>query len=87
MADTSNIKHPISGQDIHNSVLRFLEEGAIDLVCIATDLDFNRCSAMREKWGVEEGTKCNCWLEAYKAMYGVDALVDADLVDCGAIAK
>ena len=73
-----------AGVDIHHNVLQFLEEGAIDLVCIATDLVMDRCTTMRAKWGLadDSGTKCNCWMDAYKEMYGVTPTVDTTLTTC-----
>lgn len=73
-----------AGVDIHHWLLQFLEEGAIDLVCMATDLGMDRCYTMRDKWGVDNGTKCDCWLEAYKDLFGFDAVVDVELVECAA---
>jgi hypothetical protein len=73
-----------AGVDNHHHVLQFLEEGAIDLVCITTDLEMDRCDTMRAKWAVEAGTKCDCWQAAYKELFEVDAMVDVTLSDCAA---
>ena len=72
----------VAGNDIHHNILQFLEEGAIDLVCIATDLEMARCDTMRDKWEVEDGTKCDCWVEAYQDLFGSDTIADADLATC-----
>lgn len=60
------LKNP-AGNDIHHFVLQFLEEGAIDLVCVMTDLDgFERCPAVRDANGIiEPATTSNCWEAAY----------------------
>merc|ERR1719188_2799425 len=61
--------------DIHHNVLQYLEEGVIDLVCIATDLDMDRCKTMRAKF--TNAGRCDCWFAAYKAMYGAQPTVDS----------
>jgi len=50
--------------------LQFLEEAAIDLVCLATELDMpSRCDPIREKWGMVIGDRNNCWWAAYRSIY------------------
>jgi hypothetical protein len=75
------LKNP-RGEDIHHNVLQFLEEGTIDLVCIATGLKMDRCDAIRDKWEVGEDIKCDCWLEAYNELFGVEAIADEDVITC-----
>merc|ERR1712232_516999 len=58
----------------HHDILRFLEEGAIDMVCLVTDIDFERCDEVRGKNNLESGQYSNCWINAYKAIYGDSAL-------------
>merc|ERR550519_2814318 len=72
------MKNP-GGQNIHHFVLQYLEEGAIDLVCLATDLEMSRCDTMRELFSIESGTRCNCWFDAYEQIYGSQPSVDANL--------
>jgi len=61
------LKDP-DGQDIHHSVLQFLEEGAIDLVCLMTSLSMDRCDQIRATNNVVSTSAC--WEESYAAMYG-----------------
>ena len=63
------VKDP-KGQDIHHFVLQYLEEGTIDLVCLSSDLEMDHCDATRDNAGANKGDKCNCWFDAYKAIYG-----------------
>jgi len=72
------------GEDVHHYILQFLEEGAIDLVCLATDLEFDHCDTIRAKWGVERGQKCDCWVGAYQELFGVGPKLDTDLGTCEA---
>lgn len=69
-----------AGVDVHHNILQFLEEGAIDLVCLmAPSLVMDRCDVVRAKqfpndetaaeWCGETGT-CTCWKDAYTAIYG-----------------
>jgi hypothetical protein len=61
------LKDP-DGQDIHHSVLQFLEEGAIDLVCLMTSLSMDRCDQIRATNNVVSTSAC--WEESYVSMYG-----------------
>lgn len=62
----------------HHPVLQFLEEAAIDLVCLMTGLNMNRCADARPRVGMvdstEEGTEIvtsTCWQAAYSELYDV----------------
>ena len=64
------LKDP-NGQDIHHFILQYLEEGSIDLVCLSTNLNMTHCDVMRETAGATmDVDRCNCWFDAYKALYG-----------------
>ena len=66
----SYLKDP-KGKDIHHFILQYLEEGTIDLVCLSTDLEMEHCDVMRATAGATVGVdRCNCWFDAYKALYG-----------------
>ena len=74
--------------DIHHYILQYLEEGAVDIVCLSTDLDDSHCDAIREAameadvaWvlGVD---RCDCWFDAYEAIYGVCPVVDMEFYTC-----
>ena len=70
--------------DIHHYVLQYLEEGTMDLVCLTSDLVMEHCDAIREAAGwLNDGDRCNCWFDAYKAIYGECPVVDADFITCG----
>lgn len=64
-----------AGKDIHNIVLRFLEEGSIDLACLMTGgisgggKIMDRCYDISESQGIEVTTISDCWVPAYEAMY------------------
>lgn len=77
------LKDP-AGKDIHHNILQYLEEGAIDLVCLVTSLDMPvRCNPIREKWAASIDTSCNCFFDAYEAMYGVQPnLGDNKFTNC-----
>jgi len=77
------MKNP-NGQDIHHYVLQYLEEGAIDLVCLATDFEMSRCDTMRELFSIESGTRCDCWFDAYEGMYGSAPVIDQLFTTCTA---
>jgi len=63
------LKDP-NGKDIHHYILQYLEEGAIDLVCLSTDLEMEHCDGIRQVANATEGDDhCNCWFDAYKALY------------------
>lgn len=70
---------------MHNQILQFLEEGAIDLVCLTTDLVMERCDYIRGIMDAE-GKKCNCWFAGYEAVMGVAPNVDEMFVDCVPVA-
>eukprot|EP01083_Nonionella_stella_P003745 10762_1 len=72
---------PTPSGDIHNFVLQYLEEGTIDLVCLMTNLNMSRCDTIRERIG---GQYCDCWMEAYEAMYGEAPQTDMNFTECGA---
>lgn len=58
-----------NNQDIHNGVLQYLEEGAIDLVCVMTQLSMDRCTTMRTTLNIPTGGTSTCWQAAYDALY------------------
>lgn len=69
--------------DIHHYILQFLEEGAMDLVCLSTDLEMEHCDVIRETAGAEGGVdRCNCWFDAYAAIYGACPVVDMTFTTC-----
>lgn len=74
------IKNP-NGVDIHHNVLQYLEEGAIDLVCLSSDLTMtqgeDRCAEIRSHVNLASDKWANCWHAAYKGLYGVDPAIDA----------
>jgi len=72
-----------AGKDIHHYVLQFLEEGTIDLVCLSTDLDMEHCDTMRATAGATMGVdRCNCWFDAYNAIYGECPKFDMTFTTC-----
>merc|ERR1711981_1491698 len=54
--------------DFIRPVMQFLEEGAIDLVCLMTGLSMDRCDAIRKLNNVT-GTS-DCWKSSCTRMYG-----------------
>jgi len=82
-----------------HTYLQYLEEAAIDLVCLMTDLDMSitgeggrrrlssdRCNTIRETWGISVGTHCDCWKDAYVGLYGSDPLVEENqFQDCSVV--
>ena len=68
--------------DIHHNLLQYLEEGSIDLVCLSTDLVMDHCDGTRETSGAESGDHCNCWFDAYQAIYGACPVVDTEFKHC-----
>jgi hypothetical protein len=71
------------GNDIHHFILQYLEEGTIDLVCLSTDLDMEHCDVMRETANAIRGEdRCNCWFDAYKALYGECPKFDMAFTAC-----
>ena len=55
----------------------------IDLVCLSTDLDMEHCDTMRATAGATVGVdRCNCWFDAYKALYGVCPTIDMTFTTC-----
>jgi len=76
------VKDP-AGKDIHHYVLQYLEEGTIDLVCLSTDLDMTHCDTTRATAGATKGVdRCNCWFDAYKAIYGECPKFDMTFTTC-----
>ena len=74
------LKDP-ENKDIHHYILQYLEEGTMDLVCLSTDIVMDHCDAIREAaQHVDE--HCNCWFDAYKAIYGVCPAVDIAFGEC-----
>ena len=69
-------------KDIHHNVLQYLEEGSIDLVCLSTDLEMDHCDVTRASSGAEFGDHCNCWFDAYQAIWGVCPVVDTEFRHC-----
>ena len=77
-----HIKNP-RNKDIHHYILQYLEEGTIELVCLSTDLEMGHCDEIREIAGAVKGVdRCNCWFDAYKAIYGECPVVDMDFTVC-----
>ena len=66
------LKNP-NNVDIHHSVLQYLEEGAIDLVCVMTSLSMDRCTTMRTTLNIADGQTSTCWQSAYDAIYSSSA--------------
>ena len=75
------IKDP-EHMDIHHNLLQYLEEGSIDLVCLSTDLVMDHCDVTREVSGADFGDHCNCWFDAYQAIYGACPVVDTEFKHC-----
>ena len=75
------LKDP-KGQDIHHYILQYLEEGSIDLVCLSTDLEMERCDVIRATANAAKGDHCNCWFDAYKALYGECPTFDMTYTTC-----
>lgn len=75
------VKDP-QGKDIHHPVLQYMEEGSIDLVCISSELDMTHCDGSRSNAGSSKGDRCNCWFDAYKAIYGRCPVVDQTFTHC-----
>ena len=74
------LKDP-ENKDIHHYILQYLEEGTMDLVCLSTDIVMDHCDAIREAaQHVDE--HCNCWFDAYKAIYGACPVVDIAFGEC-----
>merc|ERR1712228_401947 len=67
------LKNP-DGQDIHHSILQFLEEGAIDLVCLMTSLSMDRCDQIRSTNNISSTS--TCWETSYVDMYGNYTVAD-----------
>jgi len=75
------IKDP-QNKDIHHYVLQYLEEGTMDLVCLSTDLEMDHCDAIREAAGYKDGERCNCWFDAYNAIYEKCPVVAMEFTTC-----
>lgn len=72
-------------KDIHHYILQYLEEGAMDLVCLSTpDLVMDHCDTIRATAGADAavGDRCNCWFDAYAALYGACPVVDVAFTTC-----
>ena len=59
--------------DVHNYVLQYLEEGAIELVCLVTDLDMDHCDEIRAHHSLQRGHVSDCWTHAYRNMFGAES--------------
>jgi len=58
------------GVDTHHPILQFLEEGAIELVCLAVpEMKMDHCDKVRKANAVTTEPS-TCWHQAYKGMYG-----------------
>ena len=58
------------GVDTHHSILQFLEESAIELVCLAVpELEMDHCEEVRQANAVTTEPS-TCWHQAYEGMYG-----------------
>merc|ERR1719482_1932551 len=58
------------GVDTHHSILQFLEEGTIELACLAVpEMKMDHCDAVRKANAVTTEPS-TCWHQAYKGMYG-----------------
>jgi len=68
-------------KDIHHNILQYLEEGSIDLVCLSTELEMTHCDGTRDASG-GVGKRCNCWFDAYEAIYGACPVVDEEFQHC-----
>ncbi|CAE6942844.1 unnamed protein product [Symbiodinium natans] len=72
------MKNP-NGVDIHHSVLQYLEEGAIDLVCqMTTSLTMDRCTTQRAL-----GAASNCWEAGYNAIIADPTVYTAGTASTG----
>ena len=69
-------------KDVHHNLLQYLEEGSIDLVCLSTDLEMSHCDVTRGANNAVVGDHCNCWFDAYQAIYGVCPVVDTEFKHC-----
>ena len=76
--------------DIHHYILQYLEEGAMDLVCLSTNLVMDHCDTIRGVLGAVSDTeggqedRCNCWFDAYKAIYDACPAFDMPFSACNA---
>ena len=68
--------------DIHHFILQYLEEGTMDLVCLSTELVMEHCDTIRATAAAGEGDRCNCWFDAYEALYGACPVVDTTFTTC-----
>ena len=64
-----NILNKASDESAVHPYLQYLEESAIDLVCLMTDLDMPRCDTIRDAWNIGKGAHCDCWKGAYMELY------------------
>lgn len=70
------------GANTKNYFLQFLEESALDLDCLVTDISQERCDTMRKLFDINTGTYCDCWMDAYKQLYGTAPTVDSTFKKC-----
>ena len=68
--------------DIHHFILQYLEEGAIELVCLSTNLEMDHCDAIRKTAGADKGDRCDCWFDAYAALYDAPPVVNTTFKTC-----
>eukprot|EP00657_Telonema_sp_P-1_P010803 TRINITY_DN5396_c0_g1_i1.p1 TRINITY_DN5396_c0_g1~~TRINITY_DN5396_c0_g1_i1.p1 ORF type:complete len:213 (+),score=59.64 TRINITY_DN5396_c0_g1_i1:67-705(+) len=62
---------PTSGSGaVNNQVLQWIEEAALDLVCLATDVSDTICDNIRAKWQLSTGQHSDCWLAGWEAVMG-----------------
>lgn len=66
-----------TGPSVHHSILQYLEEGAIDLVCVMTQLSMTRCDTMRTTLNIPAGGTSTCWEAAYSALYSSSSATPA----------
>ena len=70
-----------SNGDVHNQVLQWIEEASIDMACLVTDIDMDRCDTIRNSVGIQSGEYSDCWLDAYEGIYGAKPSTDTALVE------
>ena len=76
------LKNP-NNQDIHHFILQYLEEGTVELICLSTNLEMEHCDVIRDTAGaVKDVDRCNCWFDAYEALYGVCPVFDMEFTTC-----
>jgi hypothetical protein len=76
VANVYTLLQAAGGQDTHHPILQFLEEGAIELVCLAVpSLVMDHCEEVRTANGVTTEPS-TCWHQAYAELYGSDPRVE-----------